>query len=334
MVLNSHAHNVNTNINYFPFLNYDGKPIEFEINFIAENKKYSYGFSYTNKEIITEFLEVHESQKPTRVFFRDEKDLENRFKINERYKSELKPLSYNVISQTLMVSRAVQLNSKILKPVFDFFNRIVDIQNLFNAPVDFSLLEDKKQKESLLDKLSYADFSVYDLELVKEKIKQVSLLEINVGNKPDIKKNIQEIDISNLLLFHENDKKNIKVKFNFESTGTQKFILIFYNLLKLSEDSIILFDEIENSFNIEIVEYIIKYFNKSKSNQLLFTTHQPDILNYLRSDQINIIEKKNSVSEIINLHKIVKNNPKINKNYGDYYREGVLGGFPNVYKED
>ena len=111
--------------------------------------------------------------------------------------------------------------------------------------------------------------------------------------------------------------------------------MIFYNLLKLSKDSLILFDEIENSFNIEIVEFILNYFSKSKDgSQLLFTTHQPDILNLLRSDQINIIEKEDSVSKIINLHSIVRNNPKINKNYGDYYREGVLGGFPNVYKEE
>ena len=96
-----------------------------------------------------------------------------------------------------------------------------------------------------------------------------------------------------------------------------------------------LYDEIETSFNIEIVEFIIRHFANNKTNsQLLFTTHQPEILNYLRSDQINIIEKKNCVSEIVNLHSIVKDNPKINKNYGDYYREGVLGGFPNVYKED
>ena len=46
------------------------------------------------------------------------------------------------------------------------------------------------------------------------------------------------------------------------------------------------------------------------------------------------MEKENSVSKIVNLHNIVKNNSKINKNYGDYYRSGVLGGFPNVYKEE
>lgn len=38
------------------------------------------------------------------------------------------------------------------------------------------------------------------------------------------------------------------------------------------------------------------------------------------------------VTYVTRLH--IKDNTKINKNYGDYYKEGVLGGFPNVYKED
>ena len=65
MVLNSQKHNVDTNIRYSPFLNNIGKPIEFEITFISENKKYIYGFSYTNKKILKEFAIVYETQKST-----------------------------------------------------------------------------------------------------------------------------------------------------------------------------------------------------------------------------------------------------------------------------
>ena len=334
MVLNSHTHNINTNIRYFPFSSDQSKPTEFEINFIAENKKYRYGFSYTNKKVIKEFLDIYSSQKPTRIFSRDEENLKSRFNIADKYKSELKPISYNVISQTLMVSRASQLNSKTLKPVFDFFNKIFNVQSsLSSGHFDFSLLKSKKQKEELLEKLSFADFSIHGLELVKEKIGELSL-ELNLTTMSEIRKDLKETHIDSLILIHKHDKKNIKVKFNSESVGTQKFILFFYNLLTLPKNSVILFDEIENSLNIEIVEFIIDHFSSSKNKfQLLFTTHQPNTLNLLRSDQINIIEKKDSVSKIVNLHTIVKNNSKINKNYGDYYGEGVLGGFPNVYKE-
>jgi len=334
MVLNSQKHNVDSNIRYSPFIPEQGKPTEFEITFISENKKYVYGFSYTNKKIVKEFAIVYETQKPTEIFTRNEDDINKRFEFtNKKYEKELKLLTHSVIPQTLMLSRAVQLNSKSLKPIYDFFSKIFIINNLFNIPPDFELLKDKKLKDNLLDKLSHADFSISNLESVKRKVREIEFIQID--NKGTMDQKISEKEIMDLDLIHTHKNKTFRINFVAESSGTQKFILIFYNLLKLTKDPIILYDEIETSYNIEIVEFILNNFSKKDNmSQLLFTTHQPEILNYLRSDQINIIEKEDSVSKIINLHNIVKNNPKINKNYGDYYREGVLGGFPNVYKED
>lgn len=334
MVLQSQKHNVDTNIRYSPFITEQGKSTEFELTFISENKKYVYGFSYTNKKIVKEFAIVFETQKPTEIFRRDENNLNKKFEFtNKKYEKELKPLTHSVIPQTLMLSRAVQLNSKTLKPIYDFFSKIYTISNLFNMPPDFELLKDKKLKDNLLDKLSFADFSIKNLELVKRKVKTIEF--VQTDDKGTMNQNISEQEIMDLDLIHQHKNKTVKINFNAESSGTKKFILIFYNLLKLAKDPIIIYDEIETSYNIEIVEFILNSFSKKDNmSQLLFSTHQPEILNYLRSDQINIIEKEDSVSKIINLHSIVKNNPKINKYYGDYYREGVLGGFPHVYKED
>ena len=334
MVLNSQKHNVDTNIRYSPFITEQEKPTEFELTFISENKKYVYGFSYTNKKILNEFAIVYETQKPKEIFTRNEEDINKRFQFTDKkFEKELKPLTHSVIPQTLMLSRAVQLNSKTLKPIYDFFSKIVVINALFNMPTDFELLKDKKLKDNLLNNLSFADFSITDLGLVKRKIKTIEF--IQTDDKGTMNQKISEKEIMDLDLIHRHKNRTIKINFNAESSGTQKFILIFYNLLKLSKDSILLYDEMETSYNIEIVEFILNSFSKKDNlSQLLFTTHQPEILNYLRSDQINIIEKNDSVSKIINLHNIVKNNSKINKNYGDYYREGVLGGFPHVYNED
>lgn len=329
LVLNSQNHNVNDKIRYNPFLTDIGEPTEFEITFISDNKKYIYGFSYTINKIITEYLRAYDTQKPTEIFSRKTQE----FKFNEKYEKELKLISNSVISQTLMLSRAVQMNSKTLKPVFEFFTKITTINSLFRNPIDFSSLNDSVLREELLDKLSFADFSIYDLELVKGLAKEIGLIQMK--DLSTFKQDILEKEIADLVLIHKHDNEDLKINFIAESSGTQKFILIFYNLLRLSKDSIILYDEIETSFNIEIVEFIINYFANNKTNsQLIFTTHQPEILNYLRSDQINIIEKKDSRSEIVVLHNIVKDNKKINNNYGDYYKEGILGGFPNVYKED
>jgi uncharacterized protein len=333
MVLNSHNHNVNSIINYNHF-DKNEKPIEFEITFIYDKKKYQYGFSYTRKGIVKEYsyLIGKTLESKTKIFERDEKNLKSRFSFGRNYETELKKKSHDVISTTLMLSRAVQLKSEILKPIYEFFTNIHLINHLFMNVNDFKELKNDNFKEELLDKLTYADFSIENLEVSKTKIKR--LKEIKIENDSTVKQEFEDILVDTLFLIHKYKNKDIKINFEAESSGTRKFILLFYNLLKMSKDSIILYDEIENSFNIEIVEFIIKNLAKDKRNsQLIFSTHQPEILNYLRSDQIKIIEKKKSESKVLNLYDIVKSNKKINKNYGEYYKEGVLGGFPNVYRD-
>jgi hypothetical protein len=328
MVLNSTNHIINTKIRYNNFAKNPG-PIKFEITFISEGKKYIYGFSYTEIEVVEEYAFVYETQKPKELFFRKKQTFS--FK-NEKYEKELKSVEDSVIPQTLFLSRAVQLNSQVLKPVFEFFTKLYSLNAVFTLPIDFSYLKDEFLKEKLLEKLCFADFSIVDLELVKTQVKHISLIP-NGENSGTIEQKILEKEIQDLVLVHKHNNELFKVSILAESSGTRKFIAMFYNLLKMNQDSVILFDEIENSFNIEIVKFVLDYFSGEEVNsQLLFTTHQPEILNCLRSDQINIIEKEDAVSNIVNLHDIVKSNSKINKNYGEYYKEGVLGGFPNVYK--
>ena len=335
MVLQSQDHNVNTDILYDHFRN-NKKPIKFEIKFIQKGKKYFYGFSYTNEKIEEEFAYVYETAKSKKIFTRTK----SKFDFGRDYEKDLKEKSEYVIPKTLMVSRSVQLNSKTLKPIFDFFEKI-HMTNFFpqNVP-SFSLLKDEKPKKDLLRKLYSADLSIEGLELVKLKGKSMSLIplpeDLASEKKSEVvfQKKMVDEEIDQLVLLHKNGNKRFKIDFSAESSGTKKFIWFFYALLDLSESSVILYDEIENSLNVEIIRFILDCFKKNKStHQLIFTTHQPDVLNHLRSDQIKIIDKEDSESKILELYDIVKSNEKINKNYGDYYKEGVLGGFPNVYNE-
>ena len=333
MVLNSSNHNRHTKIRHPRFAgSKPRKPIKFEITFLSNGKKYIYGFTYIHDRIISEFTKVYESQKATTLFSR-----KFNFKINNyiytitKNKASLKEIKKQVIPQTLFLSRAVQLNSKELIPVFEFFTRLgsqkIDIDNFFD------ILQDSKIKDKFLDILSYADLSINDFELIVDTTKndnqvsaQATLNDGTVQNLPVIATNYS------LLLSHKTSKSSFKINFNAESTGTQKFIHVFIALLNTRDDEIIIFDEIETSWNLEIVKFTLDYIKSEKPNcQLIFTTHQPEIINWLRSDQIHIVEKEDSVSRITNLHSIISSNSKINKNYGDYYREGVLGGQPKVY---
>ena len=326
MVLQSHSHTADKEIPHAPF-GRSKKPTKLEVDFAHKNKRYLYGFSCTNERIEEEFAYVYETAKPKKIFRRTGQ----KFEFGRGYEKDLKEKSGYVISKTLMTSRAVQLNSKTLLPVFDFFRNIYLASSFFSSS-DFSLLKEGSLKKDLLEKLYHADFSIDGLELVKRKLSRLAADGPHPEKKPESE--IVDREVSGLILTRKNFGKTLKIDFDSESEGTRKFILLFYNLLAIPEGSVILYDQMENSLNAEIVRFVINHFEKRKNaHQLVLATHQPEILNHLRSDQTKIIDRENSESKILELHDIVKSNEKIGKNYGDCYREGVLGGFPNVYDE-
>jgi AAA15 family ATPase/GTPase len=70
------------------------------------------------------------------------------------------------------------------------------------------------------------------------------------------------------------------------------FMLTILDVIK--NNKILLVDEIEMSLHTKIVEYIIELFNASKSAQLIYSTHNTNLLNLdkLRKDQIYFVNKK------------------------------------------
>ena len=139
MVLNSQNHNVNTTIRHNPFLTEIGKPTEFEITFISENKKYIYGFSYTNEKIIKEYLKAYDTQKPTEVFAREKQE----FKFNEKY--ERNPSfgaanAYDLINLIVMASESKKTSTK--PTTEEIAEELLKIKSFFGALGELNVMED------------------------------------------------------------------------------------------------------------------------------------------------------------------------------------------------
>ncbi len=320
LVLNSENHFPDKGILYQNFeLNEKGEPTEFEITFIINNTKYEYKFSHDRKQILKESLSIF-SPKKQKIFERKKQV----FSFGRKYEADLKNKKDQTIQETLFLSRASQLGSKILKPVYSFFGDIKGGYQKINFADEnnFSLIKKPEIKEKFLDFLYKADFSIVDVELVKDR----RMVQTFSG--------LTEKSFFNLKLTHSNRKKEtFSLNFSAESEGTKTFIKLIYSFLDIKQKgNILLIDEIEASLNIELANFVLKTFlEERKDIQIIFSTHNPDLLNDLRSDQIKIIEKKNKVeTEIIELYKMVKSDKKINKNYGEYYKEGLLGGQPNL----
>jgi AAA15 family ATPase/GTPase len=181
----------------------------------------------------------------------------------------------NTSRKTLYISRASQMDRDIAKEVFNFFQQKI----VFNRSLNelFFIFQFVENKNLLLKALKIADSDIVDIKI------------------DSLKKN----DFSPMLTFH---KKDPNIPFDFlkeESAGTQVlFGLMMVILDSVQHNKILLIDEIENSLHSKIVEYIVELFHAGSSAQIIYTTHNTNLLNLdkLRKDQIYFVNKRDDGS--------------------------------------
>ena len=85
-------------------------------------------------------------------------------------------------------------------------------------------------------------------------------------------------------------------------------------------------DEINKSLHPLLIKKFILLFNKYKINsQLIFSSHDPNLLDILRSDEIWLVERQNDdSSRMYSLDKFNVNKTRINIDY----LKGKFGGIP------
>ena len=151
--------------------------------------------------------------------------------------------------------------------------------------------------------------------------------------------NIKEIYIM------KNEKNDPKLMFKYDgfclhyskiSTATQKLVAMAYSILNSNKyNGILLIDELDNSLNIEISKFIIELFSKKENSlsQLIFTTNNPEILDYLRRDQIFLILKQKYELNVINFYNFIDpvTNRRVRNDYSfiKAYKKNVIENFPN-----
>ena len=116
-----------------------------------------------------------------------------------------------------------------------------------------------------------------------------------------------ELPEQQLSLFSDDELEKIELKtyhkfspntsfdFGEESLGTQKLFLMMLTIIDIVKNNkTLLVDEIEDSLHPKIVDYIIEIFNASSEAQLIFSTHNTNLLDLdkFRKDQIWFVNKK------------------------------------------
>ena len=296
MIYESHKHNENTIFNFKPFKfnKYSSKPSKYSIGFVIKGIEYRYSFSLNQKQILTESLYYYPKGRKAKVFERDEtvgKTKRDKYSFGTSVIKRPFDVVENTSNKTLYISRASQMDREIPKDLFNFFSRefILHHSNYSKRNLEFLI---NSYKVQLLTALQYADADIIDFKINMKKEKSKSL-KANLDTEEAFFVE-EEIETGEIKTYHRFSPK-IAFDFNEESTGTKKLFFMMLTIIDIIRNNkTLLIDEIEDSLHPKIVEYIIELFNASSKAQLIFSTHNTNLLDLdkFRKDQIWFVNKK------------------------------------------
>ena len=314
---------------------------EFEVVFLADDIRYQYGFSADKERIYEEWLIAYPKGRAQRWFQRawEDERQSSAWETGKQLQGEKQVWQRSTRENALFLSTAVQLNSRQLQPVYDWFSenlRIVNIEGL--DPAFTAALCRTKEKSRIIDFLKAADLSINDVEVqrisfdpqllpadIPESLKEMILSEM-------VDKNMLEVST-----FHRLGSDEL-VQFDLEdeSDGTRKLFSFAGPWVDTLNKGFILFiDELHDNLHPKLVRFLVDLFHSRKSNpknaQLVFTTHETSILSQevFRRDQIWFCEKDED--ETTHLYPLTDFSPrKGRENLEAAYLSGRYGALPFV----
>jgi len=322
------------------------KPTSFEFVFVAEGKKYVYGYSATNKKICTEYLYVYNSSRPTTIFERDESAEEKYTFTNQGLKAKLKPLTERNTENKLFLATATAWNAEETKiPMMWIANSIntydSNYENALNITGDmFENDTDNSLRRFTNNILKEADINICDYEFESRDVPLEGIPSIILpkqqGTVPEILGKEYKITAKHIIEDEKGNKTIFPLGMQLESLGTQKLFFMSPIIKKAFETGETVFiDEFDKSIHPMLVCYLVGLFNNPEVNmknaQLIISTHAMSLLNLndLRRDQIYFVEKdqKTGVSELYSLDEF---SPRTREDVRKAYLLGRYGSVPDL----
>ena len=314
------------------------EPSKFEIQFVADIR-YQYTLSLTKKQIIEESLIAYPKGDPQEWFVRkwNQQTQQYDWKFpNINVRKGLPIISERTRPNVAFLSKAADDGHSHIQRVCGWFAKDLRFLNFADRDLSpmFSIDQLKKtdKRDQILALLQRADFGIVDMGVEE---KTLSKEEIEKRLPPQLLERFKKDDFKSVSVafFHKGEKGSVKMDFENESSGTQRFFSLLGPWFDILENGYtVLIDELETCLHPLLVIEIIKLFNSklnTKGAQLIFTTHNPLLLDetLLRRDQIWLTEKKQGATH---LYPLTDYAPRKGEALTKGYLNGRYGGIPFI----
>jgi AAA15 family ATPase/GTPase len=320
------------------------EPSEFILRFIVNGVRYHFVLVLNQTRVLFESLSAFPKGKEQVWYEREWQEEKAKYTWSPARPTEYRrdASRVNVTRENaLYLSTAVKFNDEQLRPIYLWFRENVQIFQIGGEFGSLSyrftskrLIENPNDRERITRLLRHADIGV-----LSARAKEVEY------NRSDLPADLAE-DIVNrfiqsnkryeITLGHRGAQgKEYPLPWEHESTGTQKFFAMagpWLAILKNGEIAAV--DEIESSMHPSMVVELLKLFFAEKSNshgaQLLFTTHNPLLLDtgVMRRDQIWFADKDDEGAT--HLYPLTDYKPRNTESLLRGYMSGRYGAIPFI----
>lgn len=344
-----------TKLPYDPFLlrkGWDKKPTKFEVTFIIKGTKYRYGLEFLQDAIVSEWLYKKSIGREVDLFLRNgdiidpSSGLKGNTKIIDAAIEATKP-------NALFLSTCDMFNIDEAKTIFQWFKNFHMIDGLNTETITtVSLWENKSYQEKINNYMISLGLGLVGIDISTKDFDSSELPDsFNENARNKLIKQLSGKKSFTVYAKHKlysSEGKETKDTLAWkleehESGGTNAaFDLSGPILWVLINGGVLIIDEIEAKLHpimtLEIINLFLNKETNTNNAQLIFATHDTNLLSYskLRRDQIYFSEKNNwesteiySLSDFVYLDKtnsLKKERPDTDKE--KRYFEGRYGAIP------
>ncbi|NBC06054.1 MAG: AAA family ATPase [Bacteroidetes bacterium] len=315
-----------TKLPYDPFLlraGYDEKPTELAITFEVDETRYRYGFAFNQEEVLEEWLFRKRVGREVELFYRERDVIE----VSSGFGGSTKLIDTAVEAtrpNALFLSLCDMLNVGEAKTLFQWFRKMTYINGLDTTNEELStinLLHNDRYAPKIKAYLNSLELGFSEVVLEKKGYLPASTdgaldqrLRHSMVNDAMVQPTQQQYEVSTVHATYDEagkrrDEPIVWPMQERESAGTRKAFQFSGPVLHtLFEGGVLIIDEIEAKIHPVLTLNIIQLFLSGDTNpkgaQLVFATHDTNLLSYarLRRDQIYFVEKNDwDASEIFSL---------------------------------
>ena len=298
MILDSHLNNEGVVFNFEPFKfdGYQDKPSKFLIDFVCDNVEYEYSYELTKNRILSESLYHYPVGRRAKIFVRD---VDGKYSFGSGVFNKPTDVVLNTSDKNLFLSRASSMNRELAQKLYRYFMNQF-LLGLVNVNDMMVLDSFNAYKKVILKALEICDTDITDIEARKEQMPAP----VVVPGQTELSYKL--VDVLRFKTFHR-DQKDIMFDLDLEeSSGTRKLFQILIRLLDVVKNrKSIMMDEFDMGLHTRLADFILDLIHASESSQLLFTSHNTNLIDVkrLRRDQIVFVNKsEQGATEVYSLY--------------------------------